>query len=152
MKKLDFKTIRKKIFQFCAYQERSTHEVKQKLQAFSLTQEEIESIINELKENHFLNDERYVKSFVRGKFRNCHWGKTKIAFKLQNQNFDNHIIQVGLDEIQKDEYFDTLYKLASQKLQSLQNDPQKVLKTRRYLYQKGFEEEWIDKVLENFTH
>ncbi len=146
----DFKTIRKKIFQFCAYQERSTHQVIKKLQSYSISSEEVELLLIELQENHFLDDERYVKSFCRGKFRNCHWGKIKIEYELKKQNFSNHLIELGLKEIEENEYLEVIQKLALKKLQSLRLIHQDSLqKVRMYLYQKGFEWDSIDKALKN---
>jgi len=149
MKIQDLKSIRKKIFQYCAYQERSTFQVLQKLKEYSLEIHEIEDIIAELKANRFLDDERYIKSFVRGKFRNCHWGKLKIEQELLMQNFDKESIQMALNEIEEDEYLETLENIAIKKLKSFSKDAYRVQKTTKFLLQKGYEIELVQKIIKN---
>ncbi|GIV43165.1 MAG: recombinase RecX [Bacteroidia bacterium] len=145
---MDLQSIRKKIYQYCAYQERSENQVKEKLKNLGLNDEQkVHEFIEELKAEKFLNEERYLQSFVRGKFRNCQWGKQKIIYELSLQNFQESAILHALEEIQEDEYYQTLYQLAIKKLRSLQSDEQAYLKTQKYLYQKGFETELIEKVL-----
>lgn len=148
MKIIDLKTIRKKIYQYCAYQERSENQVIEKLKNLGLhNEQEIYQLINELKNENFIDNERFIKSFVRGKFRNCDWGKLKIFYELQLQNFENKAIQEALKEIDEEEYLQKLHQLALKKLKSLQKDENRYLKTQKYLHQKGFELELIQKIL-----
>ncbi len=50
-------------------------------------------------------------------------------------------------EIDDEEYFQKLYQLARKKLTSLQKDEHAYRKTQKYLFQKGYEIENIQKVL-----
>ncbi len=148
MKIQDFKSIRKKIYQFCAYQERSENQVKEKLKSLGLQNEQqIFDLIQELKTEKFIDEERFVKSFVRGKFRNCKWGKEKILYELNAQNFSSKLVEIALSEIDDEEYFQNLYQLAKKKIQSLYDDKDAYLKTQKYLLQKGYELENIQKIL-----
>lgn len=148
MKTQDLQTIRKKIYQYCAFQERSENQVKVKLKTLGLEDELlIQTLIEELKKEKFIDNERFVKSYVRGKFRNCHWGKQKIFYELTLLGFSSKLIDIALQEIEEEEYFQTLKDLALKKLQSLHEDKDKYIKTEKYLYQKGYEMECIQKVL-----
>ena len=64
-----------KIKKYCAYQERCQSEVRQKLYDFELHNNDIENILCSLIEQNFINEERFAKNFVRGKFRQKKWGQ-----------------------------------------------------------------------------
>ena len=63
-----------KIAKFCAYQERCHQEVRDKLFSFGLLPNDVEEIIFELIQEDFINEERFTKAFVRGKFNYKKWG------------------------------------------------------------------------------
>ena len=48
-----------KIKNWCAYQERSQHETRQKLFEYGLFSEDVENIISKLIEENFLNEQRF---------------------------------------------------------------------------------------------
>ena len=63
---------------YCAYQERCHKEVEQKLYDLNMIPEAKEKIIIHLLQHNFLNEERFAKAFVRGKFSIKNWGKQRI--------------------------------------------------------------------------
>jgi regulatory protein len=77
-KKINPAEARSKIYRYCAYQERSHQEVKSKLFDYGLRSNEVDEILAKLITDGFLNEERYAKAFVGGKFRMIKWGKLKI--------------------------------------------------------------------------
>ena len=58
-----------KLMQFCAYRDRSHKEVEEKLGKMNMIPAAKEQIIIQLMQEDFLNEERFARSFVRGKFR-----------------------------------------------------------------------------------
>src|SRR5882672_10627124 len=72
-----------KIYRYCAYQERSHREVKNKLFEYGLRSSEVDEILSQLITEGFLNEERYAKAFVGGKFRMMKWGRVKIQRALE---------------------------------------------------------------------
>jgi regulatory protein len=130
-----------KIKHFCAYQERCHVEVKQKLQSFGLSEDELNIIIVELIEENFLNEERFAIQFASGKFNIKHWGKNKIKYELKAKQISNINISKALNNIDDDEYFKHLEKeldVYFGKIKS-SNHLHKKLKTQNYLLQKGYE-------------
>jgi len=134
-----------KMAKYCAYQERCQSEVRQKLKSFSLCEEEIESIICELIDQNFLNEERFAKAFVRGKFNQKDWGKNKIKQHLFQKEISAYCIKKGLEEINESDYLDTLERLAHRKKGTLEFSNQFNLnqKVARYLIGKGFESDLV---------
>src|SRR6478609_905032 len=67
---------------FCAYQERTQQEVRDKLWELQVNRDWIEEIISQLIVENFINEERFAKAFAGGKFRIKKWGKVKIVMEL----------------------------------------------------------------------
>jgi len=57
-----------KLKHYCGYQERSHSEVLQKLWELGVKKTEHDEIISSLIEEDYLNEERFAKQFVGGKF------------------------------------------------------------------------------------
>jgi len=134
---------------FCAYQERCHKEVEQKLYDLQMIPEAKEKIIIHLLQHNFLNEERFAKAFVRGKFSIKKWGKIKIVNELKFKNISSYNIKTALKEINEEEYFSTLQKIAKKKL-SLIREPnafKKKNKLSTFLISKGYESELIYKIV-----
>lgn len=138
-----------KISKFCAYQERTQNEVRIRLRLFQCYGDDAEEIIAELIEENFINEERFAKSFARGKFRLKHWGKTKIKYELKQRGLSPYCIKSGMAEIQIDEYEQTILALIEKKKIALQDETAFVQKGKitQYLLQKGYEQDIIQKLL-----
>ena len=70
---------------YCAYQERSQSEIRNKLYEWGLHQKDVEEIISELIGENFLNEERFALAYTLGKFRIKGWGKNQnqTGFKIE---------------------------------------------------------------------
>ena len=64
----------------------------------------------------FLNEERFARSYVRGKFRINKWGRNKILNGLRMKRVPDYCIEKGLDEIDEEEYRSVLKELIDRKL------------------------------------
>ena len=100
----NLKTILQKAQAYCAYQERCTHEMTQKLREWKVDEDRIPSIIEELTKEKFLNDLRFTQTFVSSKFRLNKWGKIKLAYELRMKKIPDALISQGLEVISEDEY------------------------------------------------
>ncbi|MDX2247439.1 MAG: regulatory protein RecX [Bacteroidia bacterium] len=145
--------ILKKIYQYCAYQDRSTGEVRKKLSEWEVSGEDQDKIITHLEAEKFLNEERYVRSFVRGKFSHKNWGRNKIRHELRLKKISPALIQKVInEEIDPETYEKTIQKLTEQKRHQHRADSPEKQKEKifRFLLQKGFEGDIIHLTLE--TH
>ena len=131
-----------KIKQFCAYQERSHYQVKEKLYGFGLYKNEVELLLSQLIEENFLNEERYAHAFAGGRFRIKNWGRIKIKYELKQNKVSEYCIKTALQSISDADYNETLRRLFETKKKSLHNEKNIYTKKQKilsYLMQKGFE-------------
>ena len=138
------------IYSYCNYQERCHKEVRNKLYDIGCRREEVESLITDLISDDLLNEERYARSFARGKFRVKQWGKNKIVYALRQNKVSDYCIKKGLSEIDSIDYLEALAKLAAKKWHELRAEKTKLVrkvKLQRYLLQKGFENDLIKDVI-----
>ncbi len=134
----------KKAADYCAYQERSQLEVRQKLSDIGFYGDEAEEIIAELIMLDFLNEERFAKAFAGGKFRMKRWGKIKITLGLKQKGISDYCIRKGLEEIPDQDYQEALAYWAEKKASALQGHPAiKRKKLAQFLIAKGFEPELV---------
>jgi regulatory protein len=130
---------------YCAYQERSQQEVRDKLYEWGLWPEAVENIIAELITKNFLNEERFAKAFAGGKFRMQKWGRIKIKIALRQKRVSEYCIKKGLQEIEEDDYLKTLRDVLEKKSAQLteKNPLRKKHKLIQYAAAKGYEQNLI---------
>ena len=128
-----------KLKQYCAYQERSHYEAKEKLYSFGLHKTEVETLLSKLIEEDYLNEERYAILFAGGHFRSKKWGRIKINAALQQKKVSSFNIKKGLKVIDEADYRKCLLQLASTKWSSIKSEQwiSRMAKTTNYLLQKG---------------
>jgi regulatory protein len=146
-----FEETKQKLVNYCVYQDRCHAEVEQKMREFVLIPEAKEEILLYLMKENYLNEERFTRSYIRGKFNIKHWGKTKIKIHLKQKGITEKLINRCYDEIHEDDYLKTvkrLYENYESKLKGLK-DYQKKSKTITYLRSRGFEYEVILQVIES---
>ncbi|MCO6476243.1 MAG: RecX family transcriptional regulator [Phaeodactylibacter sp.] len=132
-----------KMQRYCAYQERCHQEVRSKLLDMGVYGDWLEEIMVQLIEENFLNEERFARSFARGKFRIKQWGRNRIRQELKKRNISGYCIRKAMEEIEEKEYRAVLKALLSKKAGSLkEEDPyRRKNKLARYALSRGFEAE-----------
>ncbi len=134
-----------RIQRYCAYQERSHKEVKNKLFDYGLYSTQVDEIISQLITDGFLNEERFAKAYAGGKFRIKKWGRVKIKHELKALGLTKNCIQRGLNEIESADYSKTLKALIKKKAsESKESNPfKKRDKIARFVIGKGYEAELV---------
>lgn len=142
---LDYKSALQKAADFCAYQERSQQEVRDKLYSYGLHQDEVEEALSELIVQGFINEERFAKAYAGGKFRMKGWGKRKIVQGLKQHRISDYCIKKGLAEIDPEAYYETLLKHAEKKFRNISSHSEYIIKGKmtQHLVGKGFEMDLI---------
>ena len=137
--------IKKKLEFYCVYQDRCHKEVESKLKEYRVIPEAREMILLSLLQDNFLNEERFSKSFARGKFRIKKWGKERIVRELKFRNISTYNIKTALKEINEAEYMETLYELVHKKNEATKeaNIYKRKKKIVDYVKYRGFESSLI---------
>lgn len=139
----------RKAASFCAYQERTQQEVRDRLNEWDVYGDEAEAVIAELIAQNYLNEERFAKAFAGGKFRVKGWGRRKIQQHLKQRGITGYNLNQAMNEIAPDDYRQTLTDLLEKKRQSLRDDNPLVIKQKlvRFAISRGYETDLIFSVL-----
>lgn len=148
-KKLTVGEAKQKIYNYCAYQERTHLEVKNRLYTFGLHTNDVDELLAHLIEEGYLNEERFAKAFAGGKFRLKKWGRLKIINELESRGLTTNCIRSGMKEIEEPDYEKTLQTLLIKKANLLDDADSFVRRDRlaRFGIQKGFESELVWKIV-----
>lgn len=147
----DEKTALAKAEHFCAYQERSQQEVRNKLYEMGMYPTGVEQVISKLITGNFLNEERFARAYTQGKFNLKAWGRIKIKQGLKLKQVPDKLINKALQSIDGDEYLRTLHKLLDKKQQQIaEKDPfKRRYKLIQYAMSRGYESDLINDVLKD---
>ena len=139
-----------KLQKYCAYQERSHQDVRNRLLKYKVYGDDLENVISELIQSDFLNEERFAIAYVSGKFKIKKWGRNKIIQNLKQKKVSAYCINKGLKEIDNDLYDETLLTLMHKKTASItaKNQFDKKDLVAKYLINKGYESELVWGVIE----
>ena len=131
----------KKLEGYCVYQERCHKEVTQKLRNMNMISQAIDEIVTHLIQENYLNEERFARSFARGKFNIKKWGKNRIINELKFRNISKYNLKAALEEIDDEDYFDTFNTLSQKRLESIRetNLQKRRKKLADYLLYRGWE-------------
>ena len=142
-----------KMAKYCAYQERCVKDVRDKLKTFDIPQAEKDKIFDYLLDNRFVNDERFAKSFVRGKINQSGWGFNKIRFHLVQKGIAKEIIDEALEQTDEEVYRQRLIDILRVKAKSVKAETEfeKKRKLAAFAMQKGFEGSLVWEVLKDLA-
>lgn len=139
-----------KLERYCAYQERCRQEVVRKLQELGVAAHQREAIVQHLIEAGFLDEVRFARSFVRGKFRMKGWGRRRLARELKARHIDATHIQQALDEIDEAEYRREVAARLRKRWEQLAALPSSLRRHKLYRWAlgRGYESELVREFLE----
>ncbi|MCF8258365.1 MAG: RecX family transcriptional regulator [Flavobacteriales bacterium] len=139
-----------KMRRYCAYQERSHQQVRDKLYEAQLFGDDVEEIITTLILENFLNEDRFARSYARGKFRMNGWGRVKIVQGLKQHRVHPNGIRAAMTEIGDEEYRDALRSIIQQKMRVLKEKHplRRKAALMRFAAQRGFEGDLVREMLE----
>jgi regulatory protein len=134
------KTIYDKLSNFCAYQERCASDVKEKMRKLKIEKDDYDVYIAKLKDDNYLNDERFVKYYVSAHAKKK-WGKTKMKAALGAKRIDSSLIKQYLDDMDEGDYDDQIKIIAEKKWNTIKAKTPRDKKTKmlRFLLSKGYE-------------
>ncbi len=134
---------------YCAYQDRCHQEVRSKLLEIGMYGDELEEIMAELITENFLNEERFARSYARGKFRMKHWGKNRIRRELRFRKISDYCIRKAMEEVDEEGYLPALRELLEKKKRLLREKDTYKLRQKlgQHALRRGFESELVWKMV-----
>jgi regulatory protein len=134
-----------KAMRYCAYQERSSRQVRDKLYEWGLEEAEVERAVLYLQEEKFIDDRRFALAYAGGKFRLKSWGRHKIRQGLLPHRLPEELVKEALRSIDGDAYYARLQQLMERKDKSLTEKDSRIRQQKllRYGLSKGFEQDLV---------
>ena len=131
----------KKLQRYCAYQDRCHQEVRHKLLDLGLYGADVEDVITDLITENFLNEERFARSYARGKFRMKQWGRVRIRRELKQRNIPDYCIRKAMEEIAAADYEEVLAGVLQKRLPKIrETQPYQIRKKLvDYALSRGYE-------------
>lgn len=130
-----------------SYSQKSTYEIRQKLREKKFSDHVIDDIIAYLDFYGFLDDEAYVKAYIRDKDEISRWSRGKIRYMLKGKHIDDNLIEDYLYLIDDKREAEKARFFADKKIKgdfSFENRT----KVFRHLAGKGFDVDIINLVLD----
>jgi regulatory protein len=138
-----------KLARLCSKSEQCSPDLLKKIKESGGSSLMAEKIIDKLEKENFLNDERFVKSYAREKFRVYKWGRVKMHYYLKQKGLKEETIDMGLNEIENAEYVQLLVRTMREKAKTIKvtNKFEKMGQIIRFAQGRGFEPELIHRYI-----
>ena len=135
---------------YCSAAEHCRSEVRAMLERHGAEKPDIESIINNLVKEGFIDESRYAHAFVHDKVRFAKWGKVKIAQALWQKRIPQDITDAALESIEDDEYLAALKDVVKAKFRTVKGatEYERKMKTMRSVCSRGYEPALVRKLLD----
>lgn len=135
-----------RLMEICSRKEKSVLEVMKKITSWGLAAE-AGKIINTLKEQSFINEERFARAFANDKLKFNKWGKIKIQYMLKQHAIADSILENVLSEIDTEEYYTILHTELKKKQAALKKLSSFQLRAKLYTFgqQRGYEADVLNR-------
>ena len=131
-KPVDTKVLLERAARYCAGAEHCAADVAQLLERLGATGVQIDEVIGILKEQKYIDEQRYCRAFVHDKVAFQGWGRMKIVMGLRAKRLPEAAIQEALEDIDEKIYASNMRKAIQSKRGQ---DRQKVM---RFMLQRGY--------------
>lgn len=139
-----------KMRRWCAMQERCIVEVRIRSAANGISDANAAKIIHQLKEEGFINEERFAKLYAGGKFRNKKWGRDRITGELRARQISEEDIKMGISEIDEEQYRRNIVEMVEHKIATTDHSNPVLFKHRlsKPAITKGYEADMVNEVID----
>ncbi len=134
----------------CAKAEHCTKELTDRMDRWGIEPDVQTRVVDYLKREKYVDDERYTRFFARDKIRYNKWGRRKVEQALYMKRIPREISAAVLDDIEEEMYLDTLRPLLRQKRKTVKasSDYEMRMKLIRFALQRGFTMNLIEQCLD----
>jgi regulatory protein len=140
-KALSQQELLEKIRHYCAYQERSELQVRRKLKALGSVDKQIPELIAALKQEDYLNENRFVDQYIRSRASQKGWGPVKISQALKRETGRDYSSAISTDSEASARSMEKLEKEVLKKMEVLKHKKDLLMweKLRFFCMQRGFD-------------
>ncbi len=140
-----------KAVSFILYKNRTEKEVINKLKTFSLSDDDINKVVLKLKEKGYLDEDKYIKSYINDKVKLTLNGPYKIKNELINKGVNENKIDLYLKEIDNSIWIIKINRITIKKIKTNKNLSRKMFihKLDNYLFNEGFEKDMYNDIINN---
>jgi regulatory protein len=119
------------------------------MKTFEVSSADYSEYLNWLRENNYLNEARFVEIFVRSKFNQKGWGRTKINYELRKRGISASLLSGAWDGIDDQDYIEKARTLLQKKRDEIKagTSPQRYQKCYNYGLSKGYESSLVRELL-----
>ena len=137
----------------CSRKEYCISDLKKKMLNWILSPEQKEDIISNLLQENYIDESRFVKAFVKDKFRFNKWGKIKIVYQLKQKQIASSNIAKALEDISEKDYKELINELLVSKNRNLKakDSYERKAKLLRFMTQRGFEFELVNNGIDDLS-
>jgi regulatory protein len=137
---------------YCAYQDRCHQECRTKLLELGVYGDTLEEILDALIADDYLDEERFAKSYARGKFRMKQWGRIRIVSELKFRKISAYCIKEALKEIDEADYIKTIQELIEKygRVHPALEGFDLRQKTTQYVIGRGFEGDLVYPLIKEY--
>jgi regulatory protein len=129
-----------KLRNICSKQEKSPADIVKLLKKWGIESQHHLQIINKLKSEKFIDENRYAAAFVKDKIKFDHWGFVKIRIMLKQKGIDSKTIDRIIGEYDRNEYRIMIDHELTKKRKTLKGTPYEIwAKLARYGSSRGYE-------------
>lgn len=150
-KEIDKDKALERLERLCSRSEQCEFDLNRKMVSWGLSSSDRKEVLESLKENRFVDDTRFAKSFSNDKARFSFWGPAKIRMELIRKRIKSQIITVAIQNVEQKIWKDGILHCASIKAQNLdligEESWENQQKLFRYLISRGFPPSAVSKVV-----
>lgn len=103
----------------CSHKEYAPSDIARKLERMDFSVEVTDKIIDRLKKEGYINEKRYIRSFIHDKLLFNKWGKKKIALSLIRKQLPRELIDEAFLELPDDSFGKSLLPLLEKKWKTI---------------------------------
>lgn len=142
-----------KLAAYCSKAERTEYDIRRKAENWELSADVTDNIIIKLKNENYLNEERYCQSFINDKLKFNKWGEAKIRFELKRKQISDDVIGSCFKNIERELFESPLFALLSSKVKTIKavNDYERKNKLIRFALGRGYTFEQIKKAIQRLN-
>ena len=140
-----------RVLKYILIKMRNLKEIKKYMDKLDIKESNQNKIITKLKENNFINDERYTEAYIADKINLSNIGPNKIKKELEEHDIDINIINKYLDKYEDEIFIEKIEKIITKKIKTQKCSnyifKQKIIK---YLLDLGYDLDMINDSLNKF--